>query len=143
MSHKGTTWYYNPETDTESQTSTPLPPPWIKGRKKLSYKKKWYYNPETGEEKAVKPPLPPPWKRGRLPYSLWSEERKQSYRKKHTNYNITEKSKRIRSQNFHKANYGKAGYTNGTNNIVLRIGEIVPEGYYKGWIHQYKDKEKQ
>lgn len=90
----------------------------------------WYYNPETREEKAVKPPLPPPWTRGRLPYSLWSDEKKQSYR---ANHKYTEEGYKTKCEKAYRAQKGKVGYTNGTNNIWLRIGEIVPEGYYRGW----------
>lgn len=100
----------------------------------------WYYNPETREEKLAYNPLPPPWIRGRLPYSLWSEERKQSYREKHNHIHYTEESYKTKCRKAYKAQKGKVGYTNGTNNIWLRIGEIVPEGYYKGWIHQYEPR---
>lgn len=100
----------------------------------IDMKKRWFYNKNTLEEKLAEPgTLDENWFRGRVPYECWPEERKQSYREKHSNIQFSESEieRRKKYGKFHQTN--NIGYTDGTRNIWVKAGSDVPEGFYPGW----------
>ena len=95
---------------------------------------KWYWNSITKEEvHADSIPEGDNWNIGRLPYEYWSEEKKESYRQKRKNINWSEESRLKQSKKTKRFQTDKVGYTNGIINIWLRIGQDIPDGFYRGW----------
>ncbi len=100
-----------------------------------SLPKKWYYNTQTLKETYWYEQPGPEWELGRVPHELWDDAKKQSYANKHklnTIDRMTEEAKEIRSQKLSDSMKGRLCFTNGTNNIYLRQGEDIPDGYWRG-----------
>jgi hypothetical protein len=97
-------------------------------------RKKWFYNEKTkSETHCLEMPNGEGWKVGRLPFSLWSDERKKSYREKRSLIVYSDEYKDEQRKRSKKFQTDKVGYTDGKRNIWLRIGQDVPYGFYKGW----------
>lgn len=101
-----------------------------------SKKSRWYWNSDTLEEKFSQEDLTlNGWNKGRIPHEYWSEERKKSYAEKHS-FNPTERMTmeaiEERRKKLIEAQKDKVCYTDGKNNKFLRLGQDIPEGYYKG-----------
>lgn len=87
----------------------------------------WQYNPETLQE-TYAPTLKEGFIKGRLPYEKWPEERKKSYKEKHS-ISSSEKQK------------GKVAYNNGIENKYFMQGQDVPEGFIKGFAFTQEQRE--
>lgn len=97
----------------------------------------WFYNPNTLKETYLPKKPDNEWIKGRLPYQYWSEERKQSYREKHSKpLNLSEESRMVKSEKARKNMKGRVWYTNGIENVALLPGQDVPEGFYKGMVNK-------
>lgn len=96
-------------------------------------KKIWWWSPVTLEEYCSEAKKQEDWQRGRLPYQYWSDERKESYQKTRKDVVWSQEAKDKASKRAKKSQTDKVGYTDGTTNIWLRIGQDVPEGFYRGW----------
>ena len=101
--------------------------------------KRWYYNTDTLKEtywwRDPSIDFGGKWILGRLPHDLWPEERKESYKIKHS-FNpierMSEYEREERSNKLSQAQSGKVCYTDGTTNVYLRQGQDVPDGFYRG-----------
>jgi hypothetical protein len=96
--------------------------------------KKWYYNIETKEEKLFdKCPDENTWKSGRLPFLYWSYDKKRQYKEKRRAIVWSDEYKDGQRKHSRRVQKDRVGYTNGIVNIWLRIGQDIPDGFYKGW----------
>ena len=96
-------------------------------------KKIWWWSPITLQEYFSEDKKCEDWQKGRLPYQYWSDKRKESYQKARKEKDWPLEARIKASERAKRLQTDKVGYTNGTTNIWLRIGQDVPEGYYRGW----------